>query len=366
MRSKVLTNKRLFWISAGLLTLLLIQLLNHSPGITERWYGAAIYPLIHSILSHTIGILPFPAVGALLVLAVWLLYRTAIRPILNRKVTVLSFTAGFISTLGALVFLFYLLWGFNYFRPGIVTRMDLSLTPLDSTAIKQEYRRALSDVSTELKGFKTSKLRGEGLSDSEMRVSAQKTLRSTLESIGFPALKLVRGRVLWPKGILMRFNTAGIFIPYSGEGNIDGGLLSVQRPYTLMHEMAHGHGITNEGECNFVAYLACYNSDDPHIRFSGLLSYWRYTAGEYRRFFPREFEVEYNDLPPELLTILDDIHRNDEKYPDILPRFRNKVYDTYLRSNGISEGLKSYNTVVMMSEAYQRAGGELLQNSFEN
>ena len=90
----------------------------------------------------------------------------------------------------------------------------------------------------------------------------------------------VRVRQPWPNGFLLRWSTAGIYIPQTGEGHIDRGLLAVQKPFTIAHEMAHGYGVADEGACNFIAWLACSQSRDPWVRFGGALTYWRYAAAE--------------------------------------------------------------------------------------
>jgi hypothetical protein len=159
----------------------------------------------------------------------------------------------------------------------------------------------------------------------------------------------VRVRQLWPKGFLLRWSTAGIYIPHAVEGHIDGGLLSVQKPFTLAHEMAHGYGITDEGACNFIAWLACSHSRDPWIRFGGALTYWRYAAAE----MPDSTVLAVvKDLDPFIIRSLELIRENDKKYPDIFPRLRDAIYTSYLKSHGVVGGLRSYNKVVSMVLQY--------------
>ena len=159
----------------------------------------------------------------------------------------------------------------------------------------------------------------------------------------------------------MRFSTAGIYIPFSGEGHVDAGMHPVQYPFTMAHELAHGFGVTNEGECNFLAYVACKEVDDPLVRYSGLLSYWRYVAAEYRRAFPEEYKARYDKLPVLIIETIESIRENNAKYPDIMPALRDKVYETYLRSNGIEEGLVSYSLIVRMVHAYRIKQGSSFQ-----
>ena len=56
----------------------------------------------------------------------------------------------------------------------------------------------------------------------------------------------------------------------------------LQIPFTLAHEMAHGYGITDEGDCNTLAYLVCLHSKNKAIQYSGLLAYLRYLWNDSR------------------------------------------------------------------------------------
>jgi hypothetical protein len=178
-------------------------------------------------------------------------------------------------------------------------------------------------------------------------------LRQVLQKHQFPLSYSPSVRIIRPRGILMRWNTAGIYFPFTGESHVDAGMLPVQIPFTLAHEMAHGFGVTDEGDCNFLAYLACKESNDPTVQFAGLFTYWRYVASEYRFLFPDQYDAQYRELPEMIKQLLKEIRENDAKYPDLFPKLRNTVYDTYLKSQGVHDGLMSYNRVVELVWRYE-------------
>jgi hypothetical protein len=221
--------------------------------------------------------------------------------------------------------------------------------------LTEEYTRATKElqIATEsIKDVHDLSLR----TNAEHEISIVQDLRDVLEQFDFPLCKSPRVRIVRPKGILMRWNTAGIYVPYSGEGHVDAGMLAVQIPFTLAHEMAHGFGVTDEADCNFLAYLVCRQSKDPLVRFAGILGYWRYVAGEYRFQFPEEYKKVFEELPDLVKALLLEIRANDAKYPDLFPKLRNAVYDTYLKTQGVHDGLMSYNRVVQMVWAYEKKG----------
>ena len=346
-------RKRSIWILLGVLTLFLFRLGKRHPALLESVYGEGIYPGIRAVFYLMTGWLPFPALTLVVVFASILLYRTAIIPYRRNTWSWRSLACGILSTIGAIIFLFYTLWGFNYGRESIASRMSINPVPLDSTALQAEFGMATED----LVGWATTHEKQIRAKMNEVAPGLEALLIAelvpVLEMVGFPISKTPRGRLIRPKGILLRFSTSGIYIPFTGEGHVDAGMLPVQVPNTMSHELAHGYGVTDEGECNFLAYLTCSRSNDPVIRYSALLGYWRYVAFDYRRHFRTDFNDKYEKLPDLVKETMDSIHSNNKKYPDIMPRVRNAVYDSYLRSNGVSDGLVSYNRVVQMVYAYR-------------
>jgi hypothetical protein len=337
----------------GIMTLFLLRLSKRHPQSLESIYGENIYPAIRSLFSIVTGWLPFPTLTLVVVLTGLLFYKTAIIPWRRNTWTLSSLVAGVLATTGAVIFLFYGLWGFNYGRESIASRMALDATPLDSIALMNEFRAATYDLESWATQHDEEIRAGMASLDPNLEATLIQGLIPVLEKAHFPISKTPRGRLIRPKGILLRFSTAGIYIPYTGEGHVDAGMLPVQVPFTMTHELAHGYGVTNEGECNFLAYLACSTSQDPVIRYSALLGYWRYVAFDYRKHFRKEYSVVYETLPELVKETMAAIHVNNRKYPDIMPHVRNAVYDSYLRSNGIAEGLVSYNRIVRMVRAYR-------------
>ncbi len=93
------------------------------------------------------------------------------------------------------------------------------------------------------------------------------------------------------------------------------------------------------------------------IRYSGRLSYWRYIAREYRRYDPQGFEAARKTLSPEIVLDLEAIQRAMDKYPDLIPRLQYQIYDQYLKTQGIKEGMLSYNEVLTLVHAWELKHG---------
>lgn len=256
----------------------------------------------------------------------------------------------------ALVFFFYLLWAFNYHQQPLKQRLGVNESNIGENDIYREFLQASDDLRQSASFLDTSLLSNEAIADEPVSDQALQTyVQDALAALQLPNKGVVRVRQLWPRGSLLHWSTAGIYIPQSGEGHVDAGLLSIQKPFTMAHEMAHGYGVTDEGECNFIAWLACQQAVDPWTRYSGAFVYWRYAAAE----MPRDtVDVMLASLPEVVSRTLLLIRANDRKYKDWLPDMRDAIYSNYLKRHGVTKGLRSYNEVVLLVRHYRNSNKE--------
>ncbi len=343
---KKLHSRSLMWIGLALITILLSDFIPSS--FVDRWYYQGLFGWIRVAYDTLLGWLPIP----MLYIAVAILLVRIILWMRSRKKGMLFLITKAIGGIAFLIIVFYFAWGFNYNQTSLQKRLGFNLKDVTQQDVEVEYQRAtleLQEIAEELPtALKTvESISALKISDNDLRPDVEKALAE----LGIPDRGRVRVRQIWPPGLLMRWSTAGIYIPQVFEGHIDKGLLSVQKPFTIAHEMAHGYGVTDEGACNFIAWLACRESKDPWVRFGGAFTYWRYAASE----MPGDsVEQELKIIPPVVLRSLSLIRKNDEKYPDLLPKVRDAIYSNYLKHHGVEGGMRSYNYVVMMVVEYLR------------
>jgi hypothetical protein len=122
----------------------------------------------------------------------------------------------------------------------------------------------------------------------------------------------------------------------------------------MMHEMGHAYGFGDEGSCNFLAYLAGIRSEDPAIAYTAHLAFYRTVATNYLRYEPELYREFRAQLPTGIQSDLDAINKNLLEYPDIMPRIRYAAYDTYLKAQGIREGMQNYSRVIMLVKAWKK------------
>ena len=350
-------DSRWIWILLGFITLI-IRYLTPAEWI-ESLYSRGLFLWIRRIIDYGIGWFPIPLLYVFYaVLIIWLIvkiFKTNWKLFFKWKHLLDAFFS-LIAFSGGLLFFFFFLWGFNYGRVPLVQQLKLKLQPIGVEELKIELEKVTKKVLATRErldsvGEETLK---ENLFPSKLESRCRAAVEATLAELHYPTAGKVRGRILPTKGILLRFSSSGVYWPFVGEGNIDGGLHPLQQPFTLCHELSHGYGMTNEGVCNFLGYIATQKSDNEYIRYSGLLSYWRYIAIAYQRFAREDYWKFRETLPKGFQADLDAINKSLDKYPDIFPRLRYAAYDTYLKSQGIEEGMKSYSTVIMLVRAWER------------
>lgn len=365
MLSKKNLISNIFWISAGIITLLIRFWLSHHPEIVEQYYSRGIFIWIRKILDAVTWIAPIPLMyvffGIFLILGIVKiirLFRRKEKPPL--KIRILNFFLSLFGFLGFLIAWFLVFWGYNYLRVPIEQQLGLQVPKLEVKALKTELittTQELIDLRNAIPNA-TTKALDKTFIPQDFEAYTNAIVTQFLHQHNYPASGNANARFLHPKGILLHISTAGIYFPFVGESNIDAGLHTLSQPYVLAHELAHAYGFGAEGTCNFIAYLACKEANDPFIKYCGVLGYWRRLAGNYKFYNKTDYNEFRNCLPDGIIADLNAINRTLKQYPDIFPVARHATYDAYLKAQGIKEGIKSYARVVHLGIAWRKKMNE--------
>lgn len=337
------------FIGLGLAIVVFLLQWTVSQDFIDRFYYKGFYQTLRFFWDSTLGYSPIPLVYLLVFgLFIYLFY--------NIFFVSKTWTGTAIKTIGLVSWLysiFYLMWGFNYKAPTIQSRLQLKDPFINDTILIIK----LTNVIDELNSVRAS-LNDEItlLESTDINNEIRPSLTDILTQWKLPINGKVKVRAIRPEGILLRFSTAGIYLPFVSEGHIDQGLHKLQWPSTIAHEMSHGYGVMDEGECNFVGALACLNSDNEYVRYSGLIMYYRYLRSALRN-NEEAIQIRSNKLSKEVKEDLLAITAKLNQYPDILPNARNFIYDWYLKRNGIKAGIKSYGRVIQLFISYEQKYG---------
>ncbi len=147
------------------------------------------------------------------------------------------------------------------------------------------------------------------------------TAAAALENISgdYPILK---GFYTKPKPVINSYFMSqqylmGVYFPFTLEANYNKLMYASNKPETVVHELAHTQGIILEDEANFVAFLACSQSENAEYRYSGYLSALKYVR-------TRAFDA-VADKDPALRERLDEIETRID-YGIWVDMFENQAY----------------------------------------
>ncbi|MCP4214944.1 MAG: DUF3810 domain-containing protein [bacterium] len=268
------------------------------------------------------------------------------------------FNNGVLNLLAAvsiIVALFLVVWGYNYARPPIEEHLKIDPKPLDLPALKKEAQYAfdtLTAARSDILGATTRELT-MALLPAGLETELRESLEKTLKQMDYPAPGRVRCRKLYPGGVLMHFGAAGLYNLFLGEGYIAADLHAVSMPFCMAHEMCHGFGFAAEGTANFLAYVACRASQSPIIRYSACITYWNHVAGELYRADPAAYTALVQKLPHGVRSDLSAVYKKWQSYRSVLRKVGRAANDTYLKMQGVKEGIKSYNRLVVLTAAWR-------------
>ena len=126
-------------------------------------------------------------------------------------------------------------------------------------------------------------------------------------------------------------------------------------PWTMAHELAHQCGFMREDEANFIAYLACKESDDALMRYSGLLLAYDNAMGALRSADPERAAEIASGLAEPVRRDLAERAKHWAQYEGPVQDVSNAANDAYLKANNQSDGMQSYGRMVDLLLAEQRA-----------
>lgn len=123
-------------------------------------------------------------------------------------------------------------------------------------------------------------------------------------------------------------------------------------PFTTCHELSHLRGFMQEEEANFIAFLACIQSDRTDFRYSGYLSGWVYCMNALYRTDHEAWQEVRLLLAEEAEPDLEANSAFWDAYEGRISEAADKINDTYLKANGQADGVQSYSRMVDLIVAY--------------
>lgn len=334
---------------------LFLNYCNINQDFIERYYSSGFNKAVISFLSRIAEILSFSLydITILLVMISFSLYLiVTITKVIKRKdnykKTILSFFLNCCIVISVAYFLYVSMWTLNYKRVPFDESIGLKNETYTTSELAELYQYLINE---------TNKLREEVPIDNNNIATTIGDYNSIFEraekgyNIASEKFETLAGNYGEPTKLLFSefFNYTGItgvYFPFTGQAgvNINAPLMTV--PATTLHEMAHQRGYAREEEANFIAFLVSTMHPDIDFRYSGYILALSHTGNALYKQDPELYKQLNKSMSEEVQK--DRIYRRNfwDKYSGKIEKISSKVNDTYLKSNGVSDGEESYGRMV--------------------
>jgi len=313
----------------------------------EWFYAHGLYPPLQAALTGVSNLVPVAMFDVMVVVATaliaWWWGRALVESVGARRWRPLGRAGMTTVTLAAGLYLWFVLaWGLNYARPPIEQRLALPSAAPTAVEVGALLDEAVSRVNALYQDS-----RAEGFVPYRAETDVARALHAVEARHGRPRAT-VPGT---PKPTLLApyFRMAGVdglTAPLALETLLNPDLTRAERPFTLAHEWAHLSGHAAEADANYVAWLVTQEAGTwAQTQYSG----WLFLVSEAARQVPADRRrLALAALGGGPRQDLADIAARLRSRVDVVERVGWRVYDSYLRSQGVDDGVRSYSRVVTL------------------
>lgn len=325
------------------------------------WFNHAVSRWGRRLLATLTGWFPFSGAELLLLLLPLILTVLIVRVVkiysANRK-TVLSFLARLGAVICVVMILFVWCFAPGYYGATLDRKLGISREPVSAEEL---YRTALflTDQINPLAEHLLIAADGASVmpySINEMNSKLMAAYKTFTADRSFPDHFRSRVKPVMMSHAMSYTHITGVYSFFTGEANINVAFPDYCIPFTAAHELAHQRGVAREDEANFVAFLVCISSDDPYIRYSGLLNVYEYVASALYSTDRALYKAAYDKLDPRVVDEEIAYAAFFERYREnVAANVSEKTNNAFLQSQGAKEGTRSYDMVVDLAVAYFRS-----------
>ena len=373
--------KRMLLIPLGVAAYLVTIFAQAHPDWTEQVYSQSVYPVVSTAVGFVPSLVGFSVAEWVVVLFVlFCLAYVAyyVRKIImgpsrarassgnedrdghtyGRGMAVYRGIAGAIAIACAVYFAFTVLCGLNYYRHTFTYHSGYSIEE-SSVGELEELCTALADDMGEARASVGEDVDLYAPDPGEFDFYAQASVEAIqVLAERYPVLERPLYSVPKPvlaSGLMSDAGIGGVFFPFTMESNVNTMIPFFTTPSTMVHELAHQCGFMREDEANFISYLACKQSDDPLMRYSGLLLAYDHSMSVLRGVDPEAASRIREGLPQAVQRDLAQRERFWAEHEGVITDISRSANDLYLKANRQTDGIQSYGRMVDLLLAERRA-----------
>lgn len=338
-------------LTSILISILAYMLAKKVPTFAQ-WYVVTIYPILVGTIGRVSNLIPKSMVECILYIGgITIVYRICrgLYRLIKKKTSWGAAGMRLITTLTGLIAVICTLYvfccGINYYATDFVTIGQLEVAEYTG----QELAETCEQIVSKLTELSTQVPRKE---DGTLKIekSDYKNAKMVMQQLG-THYKRFQGYYPNPKPLMVSEvlsyqHLSGVYSPFTVEANFNEDMVGYYIPFTMCHELAHLKGFMKEEEANYIAYLACTESELPVFEYSGYMLGYSYCIGELRQLDNEAYQQIVATIPEK---VRQEFVKNNEfwdSYDGAIADVSDKVNDTYLKVNAQAEGVRSYNKVV--------------------
>ena len=311
--------------------ILIVNFLRNNPSFIDDYYVRIIFNNLIKINSFLFSKIEIP-IGEIIYIVIIILYIYLFVKVISFK---LSDFLNLVAFSSILYFLFYFLWGLNYFKPSLVDKLNIK-SEYEFNVLDETINRVIFEINKE------SSFISEDINKSDIFNLINTTASNIKKSI-IPDIFLYQ-------------KVSGHYIPFTSEAIFVDKIPLVDMPIVILHEQAHQSGYANEGEASFIAFSKAINDKDPYIRYSGYFYALINLLNEISKKNSDKLDDYITKLDEKVISDIKKVQNFWSKYSNsFLDKAQNYIYDLYLKSNNQEAGIMTYGEVsIYIIHYYQK------------
>ena len=335
--------------------IIIVKWLGNHTEFVEKYYSTGFYPFISRMFRILFGWIPF-SVGdlvyfALIILALAYFYR-------NRKFIwkhKLIFVRNVLMILSVAYFTFHFMWGMNYYREPLADKLALTEA--------RDYQELLDFTHQLIQ--KTNETQLKITNDSSLAVNIPYSQDEIFDKtiLGYEDIKTIHPFLAYniPSAKTSLFSTgltymgyAGYLNPFTNEAQVNSLLPNFRFPVVVGHEIGHQLGYSAENETNFIGYLVTANNKDAYFQYAAYAYALGYCLSDIRSANKEDFNQLLSTLNPGVKNNFQEMSNFWNSYENPMEPVFKSIFNTFLKANNQTEGIRSYNAVVALLVAYHK------------
>lgn len=351
-------------IIMAILTFILVALIVVSRADTHfaEMYALYVYPVLQAVISRLTGIFPFSLYELLIICGIiyllYLIIRTIYLTVKKQGKKIGRLYLHTLMILYSIIFIFVCNCGVNYHRLPFSSYSGLKVEKTSPELLEEVCIDMINRANALVPYIDTIETEA-GAIFSLAKTDTNKEAVIAMNNLGrqYSVLKGYYPKakpVLFSKVMSYMYIT-GVYSAFTIEANYNNDVPDTTKAYTICHELSHLRGFMREDEAGFIAYLACMNSENINMQYSGIVNALTYVMNSYyKEFGAKKYSEIYRMMDEQIIRDF----RNENEYWDHFDTKVAEVADTvnnvYLQANAQEDGVKSYGRMVDLVIAYYR------------